>query len=111
MFFNTFMTFNSNEITTALKTARTEQRLKQSTLAGKSGVQQRQISLIENGKIDPRLSSLITLSRALDLELMLVPRKAVPAVKSVIRATTPGVGKPEADQQPAYQLDDETDNA
>ncbi|MCC2097564.1 MAG: hypothetical protein KDJ29_11775, partial [Hyphomicrobiales bacterium] len=52
---------------------------------------QSHISKIENGNADIRLSSLIELARALDLDVKLVPRKAVPAVESVVRSTAPTV--------------------
>lgn len=51
---------------------------------------QSHISKIESGSADIRLSSLIELARALDLEVKLVPRKALPAVDSVVRSTAPG---------------------
>jgi len=44
------------------------------------------ISKVEKGAVDLRLSSLIELARALDLEFMLVPRPVVPAVRSIIRS-------------------------
>ena len=48
---------------------------------------QAHISKIENNTVDLRLSSLLALAHALDLELTLVPRKALPAVQSLIRTT------------------------
>ena len=48
------------------------------------------ISKIENGGVDLRISSLVGLARVLDLELALVPRKSVPAVNSIVRSTSDG---------------------
>lgn len=52
-----------------------------------AGVPQAQISRFESGAVDLRLSSLVSLARALDLELELIPRKALPAVESIVRST------------------------
>ena len=49
---------------------------------------QSHISKIENSGVDLRISSLTAIARALELELTLVPRKALPAVKSVARNVT-----------------------
>ena len=83
------MSYASQEIVQALKTARERKGLSQRALAEKAGVLQTQISRIENGATDFRLSTLVALARALDLELALVPRKAVSAVQSVVRASEP----------------------
>ena len=56
-------------------------------MAEKVGLPQSHISKIESGHVDIRLSSLIELARVLDLELSLVPRKLVPAVRSIIRTS------------------------
>jgi hypothetical protein len=52
-------------------------------------VPQSHISKIENAGVDLRISSLAEIARALDLELTLVPRKTVPAVKSIVRSARP----------------------
>ena len=63
--------------------------LSQRDLSMKSGVSQARISKFENGAIDLRLSSLVALFRAMDLELELVPKICLPAVQSIVRSTTP----------------------
>ena len=83
------MSYASQEIVQALKTARERKGLSQRALAEKAGVLQTQISRIENGATDFRLSTLVAIARALDLELALVPRKAISAVQSVVRASEP----------------------
>lgn len=80
------MSYASQDITDALKSARESMDLSQRDLSQRTGVPQSHISKIENGGADIRLSSLIELARALDLDLRLVPRKAVPAVDSVVRS-------------------------
>ena len=54
-----------------------------------------------------RLSSLIELARALDHELVLVPRKLLPAVEAIVNRTQALSEAP----RPAYTLDDEEDDA
>jgi transcriptional regulator with XRE-family HTH domain len=78
--------YKSEQISLVLKEARENKGLSQRELAAKSGVPQGHISKIENGAVDLRVSSLIALARVLDMELTLVPRKNVSAVKSIIRS-------------------------
>ena len=85
------MRYATQDIIVALKSARTAKGLSQRALSKRTGVPQSHISKIESGATDIRLSSLTELARALDLDLRLVPRKAVPAVESVVRATVPTV--------------------
>ncbi len=81
------MNYATEHIARLLKSARQARGLSQRELSAKSGVPQSHISKIETGAVDLRVSSLIVLARVLDLELMLVPRKTVPAVRSVVRST------------------------
>ena len=78
-----------DEIARTIKAAREAKGLSQRALARMAGVPQSHISKIENGGVDLRVSSLTEIARALDLELALVPRKAVPAVKSIVRSVRP----------------------
>ena len=83
------MSYVTEDIIKALKQAREAKGLSQRALSARTGVPQSHISKIESGGTDIRLSSLIELARVLDLELRLVPRKAVPAVETVVRSTAP----------------------
>lgn len=83
------MNYEYQDIAKALKAARESKGLSQRALSEKSGVLQTRISKIEGGAADFRVSTLMALARALDLELALVPRKAVSAVQSVVRASEP----------------------
>ena len=85
---NITMSYALEDIAKDLKDARERKGLSQRALSELSGVRQYQISKTENGANDLRLSSLIELARALDLDVRLVPRKAVPAVESVVRSST-----------------------
>ena len=82
------MSYKADHLNIALRKARIDTGLSQRELSTKSGVPQAQISKFENGAVDLRLSSLVALFRALGLELELVPKKAVPAVQSIVRSTT-----------------------
>jgi HTH-type transcriptional regulator/antitoxin HipB len=50
------------------------------------GLHQRQISDLERSKMDARLSTIQNVARALDLELMLVPRQLIATVEGLQRA-------------------------
>lgn len=86
------MSYETEQIAAALKASRENKGLSQRALSEKSGILQAQISKIENGSVDLRLSSLVALARGLDLEVTLVPRKALPAVQSVVRSNEPAPG-------------------
>ncbi len=72
-------------ISTALRRARNVQGLSQRRLAEQVGMTQAQISRIEQALSDPRLSTVVELARALNLELVLVPRQLLPAVRALER--------------------------
>jgi transcriptional regulator with XRE-family HTH domain len=102
------MNYELEEIATQLKREREAKGLSQRSLSTRAGVQQSHLSKIENAAVDIRLSSLIQLARSLDLELKLVPKKALPAVEGLIRSLT----KPRSDDDdhtsgPAYRLEDD----
>ncbi|MFZ1104836.1 MAG: helix-turn-helix transcriptional regulator [Hyphomicrobiaceae bacterium] len=94
--------YSTEHVIEALKLARKEKRLSQRELSAKAGMPQGHISKIENGAVDLKLSSLMELARALGLEIMLVPRKLVPAVEMLARG-----GDPARPPRPAYSLDDD----
>jgi transcriptional regulator with XRE-family HTH domain len=68
-----------------LKTARERKGLSQRALAEKVGLPQGHISRIERAAVDLQTSNLLQIARALDLELVLVPRKALPAIEALSR--------------------------
>lgn len=86
--------YETEYLAAELKAARKRKGLSQRALAARSGVPQSHISKIESGVVDLRLSSLVALARILEMELVLVPRKAVPAVKSVIQGMKQGETEP-----------------
>lgn len=88
-------------IASRLKEARKLKKLSQRALSLKTGVPQGHLSKIENGATDLQTSSLIEIARALDLELMLVPRNLVPTFNFLILGDIKGSKK----QIPKYRLD------
>ena len=77
------MRYATENLARALKRAREDRSMSQSKLGKLTGIPQPHISRIESNEVDLRLSSFVLLAHALDLELMLVPRKAVAAVRSI----------------------------
>lgn len=97
-------------LTYDLKLVREKSGRSQRAFSKQIGMPQSRLSKIENGTIDLRTSNLLELSRALGLEVMLVPRQLVPTVRSLINQA----GKADEGyetQRPLYQLDDEDDDA
>lgn len=86
----------------ALKEARTAKGLSQRALAEQVGLPQSHISRIESGAVDLQTSSLIQLARALDLEVVLVPRRMMSTVEALGRAAHA--------PRPAYRLDEDADD-
>jgi HTH-type transcriptional regulator / antitoxin HipB len=102
------MTYVGQHIVAALKEAREKKGLSQRALSAQAGVPQSHISRIERGAVDLQLSSLIEIARVLDLELVTVPRKLVPAVQAIVRTETSSPwGMSEGTAPPAYMLDEE----
>lgn len=94
------MSYATEHIAKTLKQARERHGLSQRALSRLSGVPQSHISKIENGAVDLRLSSLVELARALDLELLLAPRARLGVLRALLR-------DPDQETRPAYSLDDE----
>jgi transcriptional regulator with XRE-family HTH domain len=93
-----------------LRAARVAGGLSQREISVKSDLPQSHISKIENGAVDLRTSSLVELARVLDLEVVLVPRRGLPAVRAIVRNLTQaphGSGEVQRPVPPAYSLDDE----
>lgn len=84
--------------------ARARKQLTQQQLAERLGYRQRQISDLERSRTDPRLSTIQNVARALDLELVLIPRQLITTVDGLLRADS------DAATRPMYALgDDETE--
>ncbi len=81
------MKYSITNIAEKLKASREAKGLSQRELSRLAGVPQSHISKIESGNVDLRVSSLIELSRALGLELTLVPSNTLPAVNTIIQSS------------------------
>ncbi len=69
-----------------LKAARKEIRLNQQALAARAGLSRMTVQRIEAQQIDPRLSTLLVIARALGMDLMLVPAALRPALQDFVRS-------------------------
>ncbi len=70
------------------ETARTRRkalRLTQIETASRGGIQQRQVSLFEHGG-DITLSTLLKITQALDMALLLVPKPDLPRIEALLQA-------------------------
>lgn len=101
------------ELVATLRQARVRKGLTQRGLSAKTGVPQSHISRIESGAVDIRVASLIELARTLELELVLVPRQHMTAVRAITRDDRLAPDRSGADgtsPRPAYTLDDEDED-
>lgn len=99
-----------NDLRRALKEAREKRTWTQRQLASRLGLTQKHISGIESGKIVPRYDTLLELVRALDHDLLMVPRALVPVVQSLVRdhlKDQPGEGE----ERPLYAAEGDEDTA
>lgn len=80
------MAYQSENLIAQAREVREASGVSQRALSERAGLTQSHISQIESGKMEPGLSSFIDMTRALDLELMLVPKKLVPAVLGLVKA-------------------------
>jgi transcriptional regulator with XRE-family HTH domain len=79
------LTYQAESFGDALRQARLQKGWSQRDLSQRAGVPQAHISKIESGAVDLRLSTLVQLARLLDLEPVLAPRVALPAVQAIVR--------------------------
>nr|WP_234890167.1 helix-turn-helix transcriptional regulator [Sinorhizobium medicae] len=67
-----------------LRAAREAQKMSQRELSARSGLTQSHISQIERGTMEPGLGSLVDVARALDLEIILAPKKLMSAIRNIL---------------------------
>lgn len=89
----------------ALRDARRAAGLSQGELAARSGLSRMTVQKLEAGAIDPRLSTVEVLLRALGLSLALVPSELEPAVEEFVRGGGRVVGQPPGVSAPASIVD------
>ena len=81
---------------TEVRKARKAQGLSQCAMEERTGIHQSQLSRIENGLVDARVSDAIQMARAVGLEFVLVPRRALPTVYRVMSDHASGGPRPSA---------------
>ncbi|AEG94030.1 helix-turn-helix transcriptional regulator [Ramlibacter tataouinensis] len=92
---------HSTSIVQQLESTRKAAQLTQAELAERSGVNRMTVGRVEAG-LDPRLSTVEELARALGMEIILVPKALRPEVENFVRsggklvAQPPGVGAPKS---------------
>lgn len=82
------MAYKTEHITQQLRTTREARKMSQRELSARSGLTQSHISQIERGTMEPGLSSLVDVARALDLEVVLAPKKLMPAIRNILDSTS-----------------------
>jgi transcriptional regulator with XRE-family HTH domain len=87
--------YKSEDLIREIRDRRADAGISQRALAARSGLTQAHISQIETGTLEPGLSSFIDMARALDLEIMLVPKKFLPAVQGILRQTSAAQSTPQ----------------
>ncbi|MFT7773256.1 helix-turn-helix transcriptional regulator [Roseateles sp.] len=79
--------------------------LTQGELAHKAGVTRETVSKVETGAVDPQLSTLVELARAMDLEFMVVPRALRTELEAFVRAGGRWLGQPPGVDAPPSVVD------
>jgi HTH-type transcriptional regulator / antitoxin HipB len=83
--------YNMNDLIAQLRDARENQNLSQVELGQRLGVPQSQITRMERGIHDIRLSTLIEAAHALGLEPVLIPKSLLPAVRHLVAKQQEGI--------------------
>ncbi|RVK07947.1 helix-turn-helix domain-containing protein [Sinorhizobium medicae] len=78
------MAYKTEHLIRQLRAAREAQKKSQRELSARSGLTQSHISQIERGTMEPGLGSLVDVARALDLEIVLAPKKLMPAIRNIL---------------------------
>jgi len=79
------MLYRRNDIAETIRQERHKRHWTQAMLAKRADISVPRISMLEKGRLNPQLSTLMGIFRALDIELMPVPKNLVPAVQALTR--------------------------
>lgn len=79
------MPYKTDALANQIRLAREAANLSQRALSALSGVTQAHISQIESGKLNPGVATMVDIGRALDMEIVLVPKRMLSAVNSLIQ--------------------------
>lgn len=92
-------------IGSALRDARRAAGLQQEELARRAGVSRMTVQRLEAGTIDPRVSTVLVLARALGLELLLVPAALRTEVEGFVQSGGRVLGQPSGVAAPPSIVD------
>lgn len=92
-------------IVDAIITARKDADLTQADLGDRAGLNRMTVQRLETGALDPRLSTVMEMARALGLELMLVPSALRSEVESFLRSGGKYLGQPSGISAPPSIVD------
>jgi HTH-type transcriptional regulator/antitoxin HipB len=97
----------SPDLAKTIRLQRRRRNMSQVQLGSLLKMPQSQIARIESGASDARVSTLVEIARALDLEPMLVPKHLVPAVSYMIQPAPAGSEQPKLVGNDPEELEDE----
>jgi len=83
--------YNINDLLAHLRAARENQNLSQAELGQRLGVPQSQVTRMERGIHDIRMSTLVEAAHALGLEPVLIPKSLLPAVRHLVAKQQQGI--------------------
>lgn len=92
-------------LATDLEALRKAAGLTQGQLADRAGLNRMTVQRLESGALDPRVSTLMEMSRALGMELMLVPQSLRQEVHGFIQSGGKVLGQPSGADAPASVVD------
>lgn len=89
-----------------LKNVRKAAGLNHEELAQRAGVSRMTVQRTEAGKIDPRMSTLFVLARALDMDVMLVPKPLRTELENFVQSGGRFLGQPPGTGAPLSIVDE-----
>lgn len=92
-------------IVLALKDIRQAHNLSQAALARQAGLSRMTINKIETGAVDPQVSTLEEVARALDVEFLVVPRHLKADLEAFLRSGGRYLGQPAGAEAPKSVVD------
>src|SRR5690242_11332249 len=88
-----------------LAAARNRLSLSQADVAKRAGITQAAVSRLESGEINPQVTTLLNLVRALELDVKLIPRQMSPALDALLASQR----APGQDNRALYELEPNED--
>lgn len=89
-----------------LELSRKASGLTHEALAQRAGLSRMTVQRTEAGKIDPRISTLLVLARALGMDIMLVPKSLRPDLEDFVRSGGRFLGQPSGVGAPQSLIDE-----